>query len=322
MPKLRAVVPLAAAAALVAAATPIVVAPQAGARSDGLGPVGMSAEFVTAGIQFGDFTYPLAEGKKITVSRHILGPGQILRWEGPGSTIALNQDGPLAHFPSCTKGATTQQRWRAFPAYYYLRTADTKTLTGMTVNTGNEPVELISLTSEALGVPQTAAQLHRHAPDASSEGEAATLGEVVDPVLPAKSCPRGSGAQTSVIASGISTVDKGFDLIDHEQIALYRYTLPAGYNSGWHFLPDETFVIAISGQATRFTGCNESTVQKPGSAYLHDAAGAPQLITNPGADSAEYLAVVLDIPNGFPVDVPTALPAPPPMQCLDSPLTY
>ncbi|MGQ0626356.1 MAG: hypothetical protein ACT4PP_17120 [Sporichthyaceae bacterium] len=320
MTTIRSLTAAVAATALLGAALGLGAAPQAGARTTGLGPVGMSAEFVTAGIQFGDFTYPVATGRKLTVSRHLLEPGEVLRWDGPGSTIALNQDGLLAHFPSCTKGASTQQRWRAFPAYYYLRTADTKTLRGMTVNTGEQSVELISITSEALGVPQTPQQLHRHAAGENEAGEEGAPGEVVDPVLPAKACPSGAAAESAVIATGISTLDAGFDLLDHEQIALYRYTLPAGYNSGWHFLPDQTLVIQTSGEATRFTSCTASSTQRAGSVYLHDAAGSPQLITNPGSSAAQYLAIVLDIPNAFPVDVPTAIPAPPPMQCLDSPL--
>lgn len=306
-----AVVPLLAGALMFPLATPGAAAPA------GLGPVGASTEVVTAGLAFGDFTYPLTAGKQLTVQRHVLDPGEIVRWEGEGTTVAINQTGELANFASCR----TKQLWRAFPAYYVVRSKALGTLSGITANLGQDQVELITITSGEVGAPQREDQLHRHAAEGSGledlgeEEEAAAPGAVVDPVVPAGGCPAGAPAETTDLASGVVAASTAIELIDHNQIAVYRHTLPAGYNSGWYSPFDPTVVIPVSGEITSSLGCSDATPRRPGSAFY---AEGPLLVTNPGSEPAEYLSVSWNIQNGFPVDVPVYVPEPPPTGCMDS----
>ena len=103
----------------------LTLAPAAAAPAEVAPPVG-GVSVVTAGIAFGDFTYRLEQGKKLTVQRHVLDPGEIIRWNGPSSVVAMHgtEEGDLTNFPNCF----SQQRWRAYPAYYVARSKDAGTL--------------------------------------------------------------------------------------------------------------------------------------------------------------------------------------------------
>lgn len=282
--------------ALMAAAIPAPGAPAVA------GPV-TTSEIITAGLAFGDFTYPVQEGKQVRIRRHVLDVGEVVQWKNqPSSTIALFQSGRLTNYPNCS----SKQGWRAFPAYYVVRSAADKTLSGVTVNDGDEQVELITISSEAVGAPQRDDQLHRH-----------SGGAVVDPVVPAKGCPSGPAAESTDLAKGVATESAGVDLTDHNQIGVYRHVLPAGHEGGWNFHPDPAVVIQTRGSTTVWSDCDSSVTQKPGNAYVQQAAAAPQLITNPGSAEAEYLEVVLNIPRNYPIDFPPIIPSLPPAGCLE-----
>lgn len=101
----------AAAGLLLAAAVP------APAAQSVAGPV-LTSEILTAGLAFGDFTYPVQVGKRVTVRRHTLDVGEVVEWRNePSTTIALFQSGSLTNYPNCS----SKQGWRAFPAYYVVR---------------------------------------------------------------------------------------------------------------------------------------------------------------------------------------------------------
>lgn len=303
--------PLAAGALLLPLATPA-------AAGTTVGPIGASTQLVTSGLAFGDFTYPLAAGKQVTIQRHLLGPGEVVRWDGPGTTVGINQTGELRHFPSCS----LQQTWRAFPAYYAVRSQELGTLRGVTVNPGQAPVELFTITSGATGAPQRNDQLHRHSGDeipsvgdltAGGEDEEVGADNIVDPIKPAGGCPAGAPAETSTLAAGVMAGDQAIDLTDHNQIAIYRHTLPAGYNSGWYATFDPTFILPGSGEISTQQDCNDALTRRPGDAFM---ASTPVLVRSTGA--AEYLSVSWNIQNGFPVDQPFYVPELPPTDCPDT----
>lgn len=304
MPRI-AVTSLVAGALLLPLAAPAAAAPAAG-------PVGASVTKVTSGLAFGDFTFPLAEGKKVSIQRHVLDPREIVRWNGAGTTVAINESGPLQNFASCR----TQQLWRAFPAYYTVRSKQLGTLTGVTANFGNVPVVLFTITSEAIGAPQGENQLHRHSgneiPEIGDVGETAD-GAPVDPITPADGCPSGPPAETTTLAEGEMGSAQGIDLIDHNQITIYRHTLPAGYSSGWHSPYDPTFVVPVTGEFTTQQDCADVTSRKPGGAFLVD----PHVLVR-AAGAAEYLSVSWNTQNGFPVEQPLYVPELPPTECPDS----
>jgi hypothetical protein len=306
---------------LLAATLLLPVAAPATAADAAAGPVGASVQVVTSGLAFGDFTFPLAAGKKVSIQRHVLDPGEIVRWNKAGTTVAINQTGQLQNFPSCK----TQQLWRAFPAYYTVRSKELGTLAGVTANLGDKQVTLFTITSDAVGAPQTDAQLHRHSGDevpgvgdltGGGEDEQVGPGDVVDPIAPAAGCPGGAPAESTTLASGVMGTSQGIDLVDHNQIAIYRHTLPAGYNSGWYAPFDPTFIVPVRGELTTQQDCGDATVRRPGEAFV---AGTPMLARTTGA--AEYLSVSWNIQNGFPVDQPFYVPELPPTDCPDSPLT-
>lgn len=285
------------------------------------GPVGANVKLVTSGLAFGDFTYPVAEGKRVTISRHVLDPGEIVTWNSPGTTVAINQTGELRNFPSCT----SQQTWRAFPAYYVVRSEQLGTLQGVTANLGQRQVELFTITSEAIGAPQTEGQLHRHSGDeipgvgdltgGGEAEESAVPGGVVDPVGPANGCPSGPAAESARLAAGVMGAAQGISLIDHNQIAIYRHTVPAGYNSGWYSPFDPTFVVPVRGEITVANDCADAVTREPGTAFM---ANPRTLVRSTGG--AEYLSVSWNIQNGMSVEQPLYIPELPPTDCPDSPL--
>lgn len=285
------------------------------------GPVGAGVTKVTDGLAFGDFTYPLVAGRKVTIQKHVLDPGETVTWSGEGTTVAINQSGELRNFPSCK----SQQTWRAFPAYYVVRSQELGTLKGVTANLGDKQVVLITITSEAVGAPQTDAQLHRHSGDEvenigdlSSGQEDEEVGEnnIVDPIVPATGCPSGGAAETTTLASGAAKSTQGINLVDHNQIAVYRHTLPAGYNSGWYSPFDPTFIIPVRGELSAQQDCADAATLKPGDAFM---PGSRMLVRS--SAPAEYLSVSWNIQNGFPVDQPFYIPELPPTDCPDSALT-
>ncbi len=108
---------------------------------------------------------------------------------------------------------------------------------------------------------------------------------------------------------------QGISLIDHNQITIYRHTVPAGYNSGWFSPYDTTLVVPVRGEFTTQQECTDVTTRKPGGAFVVD----PHVqIRATGA--AEYLSVAWNTQNGFPVDQPFYVPELPPTDCPDSAL--
>lgn len=292
-------------------------APAAAAPAEEAIPIG-GVGVVTAGIAFGDFTYPLQAGKRITVQRHVLDPGEIIRWDGPSTAVAMhnNEEGDLTNYPNCT----SQQRWRAYPAYYVARSKDAGTLTGLTQNASSVPIEFYTVSSEAIGAPQSDGQLHRE-PEAPQVGEVigegpeAAPGEIGDPVMAANGCPSGPAGETTQLASGVMSSSEGIDLEDHTQIVVYRHTVPAGYHSGWHSPYWSTVVIPVRGELTVSRTCADATPRPVGQAFR---AQGPLLVTS--AAPAEYLSVTWGIQNAFPIDVPLNLPELPPASCPESAL--
>ncbi len=276
-------------------------------------PLGAETTLVTSGLAFGGFTYPLASGKQVTIERHVLDPGEIVRWDGEGTTVAINQSGPLQHFPSCR----STQLWRAFPAYYTVRSEQLGTVKGVTVNQGKVPVVLFTITSEVVGAVQNESQIHRHSgdeiPEIGDVGEN-TDGAPVDPVVPANGCPDGTLAETETLAEGAFTgTPPQLDLVDHNQIAIYRHRVPAGYNSGFFSPYDVTFAIPVAGEITTQHECTDATVRRPGQAFALD----PHVLVRT-AEAAEYVTVAWNIQNGFPVDRPLYVPELPPTDCPDA----
>ncbi|MBA3742157.1 hypothetical protein [Sporichthya sp.] len=288
-------------------------APAQAAESE---PVG-NVNIVIAGVAFGQFTYPLEAGKRITIQRHVLDPGEIISWNGPSTVVAMhgNEDGDLTNFPNCR----SQQTWRPYPAYYVARSKEAGTLTGVTANRSSVPIEFYTVKSEAIGVPQSDGQLHREptSPQAGDviAGEEPNPGGVGDPVTVANGCPAGAEGETTQLASGVMGASKGIDLTDHTQIVVYRHKLAAGYSSGWHSPNWPTVIVPISGEITTQHGCTDVTPQPVGEA---DVATGPILVKSKGA--AEYLSVVWNIQNAFPVDAPFNLPEMPPAGCPESAL--
>ncbi len=279
-------------------------------------PFGGSVQKVTSGLAFGDFTFPLAPGKKVTIARHVLDPGELVRWDGPGTTVAINETGPLQHFASCR----TQQLWRAFPAYYTVRSKQLGTLNGVTVNSGKDQVVLFTITSEAVGATQGESQLHRHdgneIPEVGDVGETSTPGAVVDPVQPADGCPSGAEAETTTLAEGGMGAASGIPLIDHNSITIYRHSLPAGHSSSWYSPFDPTLVIPVRGEFSTQQDCADVTARKPGGAFVVE----PHVLMR-STEGAEYLSVSWNTQNGLPVDQPYYIPEVPPTDCPDSALS-
>ncbi|HUR73475.1 MAG TPA: hypothetical protein VMZ00_04320 [Sporichthya sp.] len=303
--------PLVAGALLLSLAAPAQAAPAEEAP-----PVG-NVNVVIGGVALGQFTFPLEAGKALTIQRHALDPGEIIRWKGPSTVVAMhgNEDGDLTNYPNCT----SQQRWRAYPAYYVARSKAAGTLTGVTVNTSSVPIEFYTVKSEAIGLPQTDAQLHREPtspkPGDVISGEQPNPGGVGDPVTAASGCPTGPEGETTQLASGRMASSQGIDLTDHSQIVVYRHTLPAGYSSGWYSPYWPTLIIPVSGDFTVAHGCNDAAAQPVGRASV---AQGPMLVKSSGA--AEYLSVSWNVQNGFPIDVPFYLPEGPPAECPESAL--
>jgi len=296
-------IPLLASALALSVATP--------APAEEAPPIG-DVGVVIAGIALGAFTYPLEAGKRLTIQRHVLDPGEVITWHGPSTVIAMhgNVDGDLTNFPSCT----AQQVWRAYPAYYVARSKKAGTLTGVTANTSSVQIEFYTVRSEAIGAPQTDGQLHREptSPQAGDiiSGEESNPGEVGNPVTPAKGCPAGAEGETTALASGVMSSSQRIDVTDHSQIVIYRHTLPAGYNSGWYFPYWPTQIIPVRGEITMQHSCTDATPQPVGQASV---AKGPMLVKSSGG--AEYLSVTWNIQNGFPIDLPFNLPELPPSGC-------
>ena len=101
-------------------------------------PIG-GVNVVIGGVAFGDFTYPVEAGKRVTVQRHVLDPGEILTWKGPSTVVAMhgNEDGLLQNYPNCN----SVQNWRPYPAYYVARSKDAGTLRGVTHNPSSVAIE-------------------------------------------------------------------------------------------------------------------------------------------------------------------------------------
>lgn len=293
-----------------AAATPAAPAEEAMP----IGNVGV----VIAGITFGDFTYPLEAGKRITIQRHVLDPGEVIRWEGPSTVVAMhnNEDGDLTNFPNCT----SQQRWRAYPAYYVARSKEANTLTGVTLNSSSVPIEFYTIASEAIGAPQSDGQLHRE-PTSPQPGEVlaggaeAAPGEVGDPVTAANGCPSGPEGETTRLAAGKMTSSEQLALSDHTQIVVYRHTVPAGYHSGWYSPYWPSVLIPVSGEISVARDCGDGTALPVGSAARTEG---PTLVRSDAA--AEYLSVSWNVQNAFPIDVPFYLPEAPPSGCPETAL--
>ena len=197
-----------------------------------------------------------------------------------------------------------------------MRSAAEGTLTGVTVNTSDEQVELFTLVSEAIGKPQTDDQLHRHAPGQSEgiggEGEEEAQGEIVDPVQPVKGgCPDGQAAETTCWPPGMrprTRVRTGRPQPDRRVPALG----PAGLQQRVDYPSSPTLVVPISGELTSQHGCSDVTARTVGQAFVADG---PLLMKNPEGQAAEYLSVVWNIPNGMVIDVPLYMPELPPTAC-------
>ncbi len=193
-----------------------VAAPAQAEESEPIGNVNV----VIGGVAFGQFTYPLEAGKTLTVQRHVLDPGEIITWNGAATYVAMhgNEEGDLTNFPNCN----SQQTWRAYPAYYVARSKAAGTLTGVTANTSTVAIEFYTVKSEAIGAPQTDAQLHREptSPQAGDviAGEEPNPGGIGDPVTAAGGCPKGAEGETTKLASGVMGTSEGIDLTDHTQI--------------------------------------------------------------------------------------------------------
>lgn len=292
-------------------------APAAAEEAEEAMPVG-NVNVVIGGVTFGDFTYPVEAGKRITISRHVLDPGEVIRWKGVSTLVAMHgaEDGDLTNFPNCN----SQQRWRAYPAYYVARSKEAGTLTGVTANTSSVRIEFYTVKSDAKGAPQSDGQLHRE-PEAPQAGEVlsggaeAAPGEIGDPVMAANGCPAGPEGETTQLASGVMDSSEGIDLEDHTQIVIYRHKLQAGHNSGWHSPYWPTLVIPVGGQIEVAKDCTDSTAYPVGKAFR---AQGPLQVRASG--TAEYLSVTWNIQNAFPIDVPFYLPEAPPSSCPETAL--
>lgn len=267
---------------------------------------------VTFGQAFGDYAYPLAEGKLFTIQRHVLDPGEVVRWRSEGTTVAIHQTRgvTLTNYPSCT----SKQSWRAFPAYYVARSAAAGTLTGVTLNATDKQIELFTLVSEAVGEPQSSEQLHRHPSEGAvivEDPMAGDEGVIVDPVEPATGgCPDGPEAETAVVAAGRSTADDAFEVVDHNLIAVYRHSVPAGWASRWRSPVGPSLLVPIDGEVTSQRGCEDVTPRRTGQAFVVDG---PLMMTS--RQGADFLEVMWNIPNGTPFDTPPYLPELPPTAC-------
>lgn len=280
------------------------------------GPIG-EVGVVIAGVALGEYTYPLQEGKAVSVKRHVLDPGEVIRWNTPETLIAMhgNEDGDLTNFPNCN----SQQGWRAYPAYYVSRSKDAGTLTGVTANLSQVQIEFFTIESDAIGAQQRDDQLHREptSPQAGDilAGEEPNPGGIGDPVTVANGCPSGPEGETTQLASGRMSADQSPEMIDHSQIVVYRHKVPAGYNSGWYAPYWPTTVIPVSGDISITHGCNEGKAQPVGQAF---PAEGPILTTS--GNGAEYLSISWGVQNAFPIDVPFYLPERPPFECPETAL--
>ncbi|WP_019872776.1 hypothetical protein [Sporichthya polymorpha] len=279
-------------------------------------PIG-GVNVVIGGVAFGDFTYPVEAGKRVTVQRHVLDPGEILTWKGPSTVVAMhgNEDGLLQNYPNCN----SVQNWRPYPAYYVARSKDAGTLRGVTHNPSSVAIEFYTVKSEALGVPQSDGQLHREptTPQAGDilAGEEPNPGGIGDPVTAANGCPIGVEGETTELASAVMDSSAGIDLTDHTQIVVYRHQVPAGYSSGWHSPYWPTLVIPVAGQLDVARGCTDTSAYPVGKGFRADG---PVLVRSAG--EAEYLSITWNIQNGFPIDLPFYLPEPPPTSCPETAL--
>lgn len=254
-------------------------------------------------IAFGDFTYPIDDGAAVHLRRYHLDVGDVVDWGSePGTVLGMVQAGRLSNYLGCSQA----QLWRPPVGYYLPRSEAAGTLGGVTVNDGEEHATILALVSDTVGAPQRDDQIHRHGT------------EEVDPPRAVEGCPAGPAAEVEELGAARMTEAAAFDQTDHNQIAVYRYTLAPGSHSGWHELPDPGFVIQATGTTTVWAGCEDKTSLAPGRAYPHDAGTGPRLVSNPGTGEAEYYLVTFEVPAEHPIDVPRAVPAAPPAGCPQS----
>ncbi|MBA3742158.1 hypothetical protein [Sporichthya sp.] len=292
-----AAVPLLAGSLLLAAAAPSAAVPN---QIGGLGGV-----LVGGGVALGAYDYPIEANKKITVERYLLKPGEIIRWgERPSTIVVIPQGGDLVNYPSCD----LQYPMAAGQANWLPRSQYAWSLEGVTANQTDAPVEVVAIISDVPGVAQRVDQLHREGGEGPPEP---------DP-QPASGCPQGAAASPVEVVSGIASAGARPATIDHDQVAVHRYTLPAGSSTGWHFIPDPGFILPVSGTVTMRQDCGAGTPIQPGQARLHSADADPHLLVNTGTETAEFFAVIFSIPNPYPVALPDTVPGPPPSDCPES----
>lgn len=125
---------------------------------------------------------------------------------------------------------------------------------------------------------------------------------------PASGCPAGPAASPVEVVSGVATSGARLSTIDHGQVAVYRYTLEPGGSTGWHFLPDPGFVLPVQGSIAIRQDCGPGIGVRVGQARLYSADTDPQLVVNNGTGRAEFVVVVFNIPNAYPVVVADTVP--------------
>lgn len=263
---------------------------------------GLGGEVVGAGVALGAYDFPIDAGRAFTVERYSLKPGEVIRWGSkPRTVVVIPTGGDLVHFPSCSQQypmANGQSNWVPL-------SKEAGTLASVTANQTDVPVEVVAVISDVAGVPQRPDQMHREGGEGPPEP---------DP-QPADGCPTGAAAQPVETVTGTATAGARINTIDHDQVAVYRYSLPAGTSTGWHFVPDQGLMLPVRGTVDVRPDCGAGTPLQPGQAKLTAADGDPQLVANDGSDAAEYLLVVFSIPNPWPANVPDVVPGPPPSDC-------
>ncbi|HZE67658.1 MAG TPA: hypothetical protein VE081_13560 [Sporichthyaceae bacterium] len=289
-----AAIPLLAGSLLLAAAAPSAAVPN---QIGGLGGV-----VVGGGVALGAYDYPIEGGKKLTVERYTLKPGEIIRWgKRPSTVVVIPQQGDLVNYPTCA----LQYPMASGQASWLPRSRHTGNLSGVTANQTDAPIDVVAVISDVPGLPPRADQMHRESEQGPPEP---------DP-QPASGCPAGNAASPVEVVSGIATAGARINTIDHGQVAVYRYTLAPGASTGWHFLPDPALVLPVKGSLVLRQDCGSGTPARLGQARLSSADGDPQLLVNNGTDTAEFFLVVFNIPNAYPVVIPDAVPGPPPTDC-------
>ena len=92
--RVTAAVPLLAGSLLLATAAPSAAVPN---QLGGLGGV-----VVGAGVALGAYDYPVQAGRKVTVQRYTLKPGELIRWGArPETVVVIPTGGELINFPTC-----------------------------------------------------------------------------------------------------------------------------------------------------------------------------------------------------------------------------